>query len=564
MQDNRLLSAVQQFRGAVESTRLPLDVPQAAEARAAQSTLLKQLDDYVIPRLTSLDAPLLAVVGGSTGAGKSTLVNSVVGRSVSRSGVLRPTTRASVLVHHPSDEYWFTGNRVLPGLGRLTGGQGQDDDPTSVRLVSSDTLPPGLALLDAPDIDSVVQANRTLARQLLAAADLWLFVTTAARYADAVPWDLLREASDRGTSVAIVLDRVPPEAMEEIRGHLASMLAEQGLARAPLFTVPESRLTEDGRLPEHEIERLRSWLTSLAHDAKARSMVIKRTLTGALDSLKDRAAVLTVASDAQLNALDSLRAGSTTAYADALATVSEGMNDGSLLRGEVLARWQEFVGTGELLRQIESGVSRLRDRLTAFVRGRQAPAQDLGEALQTGAAAMLSSHAQGAASAAARRWRALPGGEALLAAHPELAKTTPGLPDQVDRLVRDWQGEVLELVRSEAGDRRTTARFLAFGINGIAVMLMLITFTATYGLTGTEIGIAGGSAVLAQRVLEAVFGDQAVRDLAVKARKKLLVRADALYAGERARFEAALADVVIDPAAGQRLSVAAAEVEASR
>ena len=104
-----------------------------------------------------------------------------------------------------------------------------------MRLVASAALYPGLALLDAPDIDSVVRANRELATQLLSAADLWLFVTTAARYADAVPWDLLREAAERGTSVAIVLDRVPPEAMEDIRSHLASMLREQGLAGAPLF-----------------------------------------------------------------------------------------------------------------------------------------------------------------------------------------------------------------------------------------------------------------------------------------------------------------------------------------
>ena len=34
-------------------------------------------------------------------------------------------------------------------------------------------------------------------RQLLAAADLWLFVTSAARYADQVPWDFLRKAAER-------------------------------------------------------------------------------------------------------------------------------------------------------------------------------------------------------------------------------------------------------------------------------------------------------------------------------------------------------------------------------
>jgi hypothetical protein len=31
-------------------------------------------------------------------------------------------------------------------------------------------------------------ANHDLAALLLGAADLWLFVTTAVRYADAVPW----------------------------------------------------------------------------------------------------------------------------------------------------------------------------------------------------------------------------------------------------------------------------------------------------------------------------------------------------------------------------------------
>src|SRR4029079_18958998 len=122
---------------------------------------------------------------------------------------------------------------------------------TSMRLVASSSLPPGMALLDAPDIDSVVSANRALATQLLAATDLWIFVTTAARYADAVPWDLLREASERGTAVAVVLDRVPAPAVDEIRTHLASMLREQGLEQASIFTVLESELV-DGLLPHDQ------------------------------------------------------------------------------------------------------------------------------------------------------------------------------------------------------------------------------------------------------------------------------------------------------------------------
>src|SRR5450759_1933214 len=119
--DAGLLSTVQHLRGEVENATLPLDLPGVDEARLSQSSLLKALDDYVIPRLTSLDAPLLAVVGGSTGAGKSTLVNSLVGAVVSRSGVLRPTTRRPVLVHHPNDESMFNGSRILPDLARITG-----------------------------------------------------------------------------------------------------------------------------------------------------------------------------------------------------------------------------------------------------------------------------------------------------------------------------------------------------------------------------------------------------------------------------------------------------------
>ncbi len=559
-----LLSAVQQLRSEVERATFPMDLPGVAEARSSQSALLKTLDDYVIPRLTSLDAPLLAVVGGSTGAGKSTLVNSLVGSVVSRSGVLRPTTRSPVLVHHHQDEHWFTGGRVLPGLARVTGSDGARDDHGAVRLVASETLPAGLALLDAPDIDSVVQSNRELARELLLAADLWLFVTTAARYADAVPWDLLRGASERGTSVAIILNRVPPEAMEEVRTHLASMLRERGLASAPIFTAAETSLTADGRLSDQGIARLRSWLSALARDAKARSIVVRRTLTGALGSLPGRARTLSDATAEQEAAAAALHQEVTAAYVAALEAVEQGMMDGTLLRGEVLARWQEFVGTGEFLRQVEAGISRLRDRITAVIKGNPPATSGLGEALQSGVAELLTAQSRGASATVLRRWRQRPGGPELVAAHPELASPAPEGSSKVERLVRDWQGDVLELVRAEGRDRRTTARVLSFGVNGVGVILMLLVFSQTGGVTGGEVGIAGGSAVLAQRILEAIFGDQAVRELAAKARRQLIARAEELYDGEQARLHAAVASVEVDPEQAERLGAASSAVETRR
>src|SRR3712207_6730652 len=192
------------------------------------------------------------------------------------------------------------------------------------------------------------------------------------------------------------------------------------------------------------------------------------------------------------------------------------MQDGTLLRGEVLARWQEFVGTGEFSRQVESVVSRVRDRVTSFFRGEPPPTEKLGEALQSGAAVLISNHAELAATATSRAWRSLPGGEQLLGHDPQLARASDGLEPRVERLVRDWQGDILDMVREEGGDRRTTARLLAYGVNGMGVLLMLVAFSATAGLALIEVGIAGGTAVVGQKLLEAVFGDQAVRELAQK------------------------------------------------
>ena len=147
-----MVTALVQLRAALDAASLPLDVPHADERRALRTELVDQLEDYVLPRLIQIDAPLLAVVGGSTGAGKSTLVNSVVGTRVTEPGVLRPTTRSPVLVHNPADAEWFDGARILPHLARTTG---SGRDTGTLQLVAAESVPAGLAILDAPDIDSV-------------------------------------------------------------------------------------------------------------------------------------------------------------------------------------------------------------------------------------------------------------------------------------------------------------------------------------------------------------------------------------------------------------------------
>ncbi|MEU3452679.1 GTPase domain-containing protein [Micromonospora sp. NPDC006766] len=555
-----LPAALDGLRAAIGAARFPLALPSAEPARRAAAGLTHQLDDYLLPRLARLDAPLLVVVGGSTGAGKSTLVNSLVQARVSAAGVLRPTTRSPVLVCNPADAAWFRQGDLLPGLTRTNE---PSEDPGSLHLVTAPALPAGLAFLDAPDIDSVVDANRALAGQLLAAADLWLFVTTAARYADAVPWELLHGARARGTVIAMVLDRVPPEAADEIAAHLSEMLAAQDLAAAPLFVLPETRVDGQGLLPDRVTAPLSAWFARLAADAEARSAVVRQTLDGALAALHPTVEGLADTADEQVAAADALDERVRAAYRTAERTVDQGLKDGRLLRGEVLARWQEFVGTGELFRTLEARVGRLRDRLVAKVTGRPAPAAELRTAIESQLVTLLRAVAAEAAEHAYTGWKAHPAGTELL--EPTLAHASDDLPARAERLVRDWQRGVLELVRTEGGGRRFLARTAAYAVNATGLAVMIAVFASTAFIpTGLEVATGAGTAVAGQAVLQAIFGDQAVRNLATKARADLLDRIGRLLAEEAGRFLARTEAARPAAGTGADLRRAATDVEKAR
>jgi len=553
-------AALEALRDELAGVRLELDLAGAKQARHVRDELLGQVDDYLLPRLSRLDAPLLMVVGGSTGGGKSTLINSLVGSQVSPAGVLRPTTRAPVLVCNPEDLRWFEGDRVLPQLARTTGGPA---GPGALQLVATAAVPSGLALLDSPDIDSVAAENRLLAGQLLAAADAWLFVTTAARYADAVPWELLHAARDRSTSLAVVLNRVPPEATTEVSAHLEQMLGERGLDGTELLVVPESRL-ESGLLPAGALAPVRRWLDALASDAQSRAALIQRTLAGALASIPARVGAVRRAAEAQAAAVEELQRQVANAYGRALEEVEETLRGGSLLRGEVLARWYEVVGTGDLMRALESRVAWARDRIRSVLSGRPTADTAVKEAVETGIEAVVRSAAERAAERTGAAWRAAPAGAALLANATRLDAASPGLAKAVEREVRDWQASVFELVRVEGMGKRTTARIASLGVNGAGLTVMLAVFVQTGGLTGAEVVIAGGTSAVGQKVLEAIFGDQAVRALAAKARDDLLERVRRLLDEEAERFSSLLAPADADRQAQEGLDAAVAALERAR
>ncbi len=526
-----LLAAMSSLLLGVRDASLDLVTDDIASIRATRAESLDQLSDYILPRLVQLDAPLLAIVGGSTGAGKSTLVNSLVGKQVTESGVLRPTTRSPVLVHHPADAEWFRPDRILPDLARTTAGS---KNPYGLRLASTTNVPRGLAILDAPDVDSIDQGNRELAAQLLAAADLWLFVTSAARYADQVPWDYLRQAAERSTSVAVVLDRTSDEAVGEVRGHLARMMTSRGLSDSPLFTVPETGLDADGLLPREAVAPMVTWLHELAADPDARRMVVHRTLDGAVRNIVMRAHDIADALGSQIEVAESLHGEADAIYRTALEGVAASTSNGTLLRGEVLASWQEFVGTGELLKSVEDKVTRIRDRFVDGMTGKRTRSTEVVEAIETGVSTLLAEHAEAAAEQVSRAWGASESGRDLLKDHPGLDRASHEFRVKAERVVHDWRQEVLELVRVEGADKRMTAKFLAFGVNGIAVALMIVT------LSRDADGATLGTASLGRRLLDAIFGEAAVDALIDKAHADLESRSTALFETELQRFHALL------------------------
>ncbi|WP_335936367.1 ATP-binding protein [Streptomyces sp. PTD5-9] len=379
----QLIDALSALRDRVAAVRLPLPLPGAARARRTRSELLAQLDDYLLPRLKDPEAPLLAVIGGSTGAGKSTLVNSLVGRLVSEAGVLRPTTRTPVLVCHPDDHHWFAGVRVLPQLTRVwlppqeardPGGRdrldgpggidgmeeadrldgmegidgyddGEEEDGTTLRVETATGLPRGLALLDAPDIDSLVVRNRLLAAELICAADVWVMVTTASRYADAVPWHLLRAAKEYDASLVTVLDRVPHQVIAEVSRQYGALLTRAGLGEVPRFTIPE--LPESagggrGLLPTTAVAPLRAWLGHRAQDPAARRHAVERTAAGVIASLDARLPALAGAVAAQYAAAVRLTAVVEDAYRAEGERVARRLRNGAVLAGDARTRWRGY------------------------------------------------------------------------------------------------------------------------------------------------------------------------------------------------------------------------------
>jgi energy-coupling factor transporter ATP-binding protein EcfA2 len=605
--DARLLeAALLNLRKRIAAIPLVFEIGGSAEVKAERTKLLAQIDDYLLPRVRRSAAPILVALVGSTGAGKSTLLNSIVGAKVSVTGVRRPTTNSPVLACHPDEIDWFAENNFLPTLPRVRQeGLARPGRDGLLVLAASEGMPRGIALLDTPDIDSVVRAHHEFAYQFLDASDLWLFMTSASRYADGPVWEILQHARDRKASLGVVLSRIPQAYRTELVQHFTAMLEANGIPAENRFVIPELPLL-DGMLPPDAYKPVRDWLADTAARADRRVAVLSQTMSGVLDTFKSRVPAMAAHVEAQVVLRGQLRRTAEDAYQRAYTDVGAGLRDGTLLRGEVLARWEDCVAGGDLRPRRGSKVPKasmgLNKKGRRARRGPSRPAA-LNTALRSALESFIVSVADRAAEQVDASWRADPAGSVLLAdAVAERARdvrakqvfesvfgpggqsghsadladadtiraadasqasgfgrASPDLPLRAARAVGAWQEHLTRMV--EAEDLRPVSKRISFDDETLSLVVLVTMLSED--APGTS--ASGPEEGTPRQMLTSVFGPVMLAEILAKGRADLLHRVRLLLDEEMVRFVEVLdAAGPCDDVAAIRLYQAEFSLEAVR
>lgn len=493
-------------------------------------------------RMEHPDAPLLVVVGGGSGAGKSTTVNTLAGAQVTMPGVLRPTTRVPTLVCHPDDLAWFERDRVLPDLVRVPADAPEPDDSgRHLRLATSDRLPAGVALLDTPDIDSVELGNHTLADQALDAADAWIWLATVRTYADQIGMDYLLRARSRHARTAVAITQARAGQQAELEPDVERLLADAEVTVDVQVFIPFAEVV-DGQLPPHAVAGLRHWLDELASEPADRSEVRERAVHGLRATVPDELAPLLAAAEAEVRAARGLDALVATRFDAVVDGLERDLETGLPLRSEVVNRWQQLVGGNETLLRVQTAAGRLGD----LVRSRlNMPSPDHADEVRVEVANELTNSITLLVEQAHREVRRgleeRPEGRALLDHLPGLRHAPPDQRGVVRAVVAGWEEHVSTSIDEIGAPGKARAKRLSTGLNAVATSAILVLFALSGGLTGGEVGIAAGAAAANQWLLTRLFGEHNVRRVLAEINADLFTRVEELTAAERLRYTSAIA-----------------------
>jgi small GTP-binding protein len=168
--------------------------------------------------VNDLDGIFLLVVAGEFNAGKSSLINALLGERVMPEGVTPTTDRVTVITHGAEVGEQDTGNDV-------------------VRRTYPSELLDTVAFVDTPGTNAIVARHQQLTERFVPRADLVLFVTSADRPFTQSEREFLELIASWGKKVLMVVNKIDILASAAERETVLEFVAQH--ARETLGSTPE-------------------------------------------------------------------------------------------------------------------------------------------------------------------------------------------------------------------------------------------------------------------------------------------------------------------------------------
>ena len=227
--------------------------------------------------------PAQLVVIGPTQAGKSTLVNLLLGTEAATASPLAGFTRhAQGFTPLPIDDVLKAGIQSLLPEWQLLAPEQLDAeklDSFSLQQIPQISFPEqNFVLWDTPDFDSVHSRNyRATVPVMCAMADAIVLIVSKEKYADQSVWDILQLLAPIEKPLGILINKVAPENATALQQAMQKKLDQAQISCGHVFTLPYLQDTREGTTAIaplrddlqqriHETphitpaEKLRSWL----------------------------------------------------------------------------------------------------------------------------------------------------------------------------------------------------------------------------------------------------------------------------------------------------------------
>ena len=231
--------------------------------------------DVARERLRFPGATYVLALAGGTGVGKSSLLNALASKEVSRAAARRPTTAEPVAWVPRSSRA-----EIAPLLEWLGVREVREHD---------DARSAGVAILDLPDLDSIAPEHRERVDGLLPRVDAVIWVVDPEKYRDAVLHDdYLRRWMPRLARQLVVVnkaDRLGADDGERIRRDLAAALPAETRGAVDVVLASAAR-GEDG------IDRVRAWIAGGADAKRIVAARVAAEARGAVRELAEQAGVV--------------------------------------------------------------------------------------------------------------------------------------------------------------------------------------------------------------------------------------------------------------------------------